>query len=178
MRIGSGNLEQPEDANRGASQSEHQRRTGRVSLRRKPGVERDGGLKDRALAQAGADRWQARRCRRRREPKEASTAEAGETDRGASRETNRRLSRGVQIPVQARICPLAHSEDESLRRKPRVESPGKPEKQVAARAGTGIDGQAGQLGFDESWQSVFGIDGGSNFRRKPGFDCWPDKNRG
>jgi len=80
--------------------------------------------------------------------------------------------------VQTRICPLAHSTDEYPRRKPGVDPPGQPEKQVAARAGTGIDGQAGQLVFDESWQSVFGVDGGLNFRRKPRFDCWPTRKHG
>jgi len=53
MKIGSGQLEEPEDVVAGASRRAHRRHTGRVSLRRKPKVETNGGLKDRVAAKAG-----------------------------------------------------------------------------------------------------------------------------
>jgi len=118
MKIGSGQLEEPEDAFGGASQRAHRRHTGRVSLRRKPMVEANGGLKDQAPAKAGdgslasqtmQSAAQAKECidsnpggsRFRRELEPESSGELRSPGNGASRKLAAGAPEGFEPEAQA-----------------------------------------------------------------------------
>jgi len=84
MRVGSGPLEEPEDAAGGASRRAHRRHTGRVRLRRKPGVEANGGLKDQVTARAEAGSLASQKMQSAAQAKVCIDGKPEETDRGAS----------------------------------------------------------------------------------------------
>jgi len=84
MRVGSGPLEKPEDASGGASRRAHRRHTGRVRLRRKPGVEANGGLKDQATAQAETGSLASQKMQTEAQAEGCIDGNPEETDQGAS----------------------------------------------------------------------------------------------
>jgi len=77
MQVGSSQLEEPEDATAGASRTAHRRHTGRVSLRRKPRVEANGGLKDQAPAKAGDGSLASQRMQSAAQAKECIDGKPG-----------------------------------------------------------------------------------------------------
>jgi len=74
----------PEDADGGASQRAHRRHTGRVRLRRKPGVEANGGLKDQATAKAEARSLASQMMQSEAQAEGGIDGKPEETDQGAS----------------------------------------------------------------------------------------------
>jgi hypothetical protein len=79
--------------------------------------------------------------------------------------------------VQTGVCPLAHSDDDSLRRKPRARIAGTTGETSSDANRNGNRRTAVQLIFDESWQSVAGTAGGSDLRRKSGFNRRPNRRQ-
>jgi hypothetical protein len=77
IQVGSSQLEEPEDATAGASRTAHRRHTGRVSLRRKPRVEANGGLKDQAPAKAGDGSLASQRMQSAAQAKECIDGKPG-----------------------------------------------------------------------------------------------------